>query len=144
MRIAARCGALVMAAALGCASGAPEANELELIRLTPPPGSVVDEATTIDAAFEYKVAAFDSNATYQIAPMFGHNRGGGHTFNTQNLNLPLVMLTQPEGRADLRYPIQREWNDNRLARPLTISFYLIETTRRGTRVIASAGPFTYQ
>lgn len=131
----------------GCSAAAPTISnatgELTMIDIVPQPGTTLIENTVVESTLDYQLLDGDPAATYEIRPMFADKRGPGYTFTASDSWRPVV-ITEPRGRVELRYPILREWSDPRLARPVQIWFFIIERKNTAARVLARVGPFTYE
>jgi len=137
---------------LGCASSpAPSAPpavrataELSVVRLTPSPMTTLTRTSIIEGTFNYRISDMDPKATYTLEPAFGDRRGPGYTFNAVTGPADVVTLTTSAGTVEVRYPILREWTNQRLARPIEIAFNIIEMKPSGGRVLAKTAPYRYE
>jgi hypothetical protein len=131
---------------LGRRSATPAASgasaEMRIVQLKPAPGAGLSEASVIEGTLDYRLTNMATSATYEVVPMFSDNRGAGYSFNDAE-TAERVTVTTPTGRVEIRYPLEREWNDPRLVRPVEIWFFLIERRKAHSRVVATVGPFRY-
>lgn len=134
---------LLLSLALGgCASGVADASlppavaKVELLRISPAPGTRATEATVLDAEIRYSIENFQANADYFLAPLFASTAGEDRTFNALNRFSDSKLVTSPTGTVTLSYRIQNEVRSGQLARPVKVWFYLMERTgAHKTRVI---------
>ena len=130
---------------LRCAStpSPTSAPGLSLIRLAPAPGTTLHSTSVIDAAFHYRLSNMRLSATYVLVPTFSDRRGAGYTFNAIAGPGDAVTLNTPGGVAEVRYPIVREWTNERLARPIELWFQIVEMGESSSKVVAKIGPYRY-
>lgn len=116
---------------------------LSVLALEPAAHTPIGADTVLHAKLKYRLPQRRAGATYAIEPLFAERRGGGYTFNAVRNPTDAVVVTTEEGEVELRYAIMREFSDPRLARPVEVWFYVIESQGAGARVIAKAGPYHY-
>lgn len=143
-------GALLLALT-HCASGiadpkAPPATAtVELLSISPVAGSAVDERTVLVAELRYSIEHFQPHADDYLAPLFDSTEGPGRSFNAFDRIDEGTRLTGPAGTVTIRYGIARELRSPKLARPIRVSYLLMERTgEHTTRGIGSAGPVEYR
>lgn len=137
-----RCASAPAASPSSTPAAPAAAAELTLVRLSPEPGTTLTHASTIQAAFNYRLSNRKAKATYTLQPGFGDRLGAGYTFNSAGPT-DVITLTSPGGMVEMGYPIIREWTNKRLARPIEIWFQIIETEQSRGRVLAEVGPYRY-
>ncbi|MGZ5447017.1 MAG: hypothetical protein ACXW4P_16820 [Thermoanaerobaculia bacterium] len=112
--------------------------------LLPAAKTVVDESSVLRAEIDYVIADFDPAAEYYLAPLFDSTKGAGHTFNEYQRLTDGYRLNTPSGTVQVEYPIRREWRNPQLARPVRVSFYVMQRIgAHQTRVIGRTEPVQF-
>jgi hypothetical protein len=116
---------------------------LVLRSITPAPGATVDKDTVLNAVFEYSIDATKAwMDIYYIAPQFDAVTEG--TFNALVQFKDGPKITKPSGTIEVKYPILKEFDDPRLAKPIKVHYYLLKHIAQHSAVpIAQTDAITY-
>jgi len=130
--------------AVSCASTSnspttPATATVTINRINPRAGETVDFASVIDAEVEYSITNFSPSAEYFIAPLFDSTEGRGHTFNEYVRISDAPRISVPSGVVRFRYPISKEWQNRKLAKPVRLTFYvMVRSGQHTTKVIGKS------
>ena len=125
-------GIAVLCGPLGCASGGstsvtpPAVATVTILRLTPPAGSEIGRDTVLVADVQYSIVGFSADSTYTLVPLLLAT--DGTTVNSLSVDDALYAIRKPEGATQVEYPIARDWDSGRLAKPVVLSFYVLQKT----------------
>ncbi len=132
----------------GCRAKAPldvvpkPAGTMELLRLFPSAGSMVDEGTVIVAVVRYEVRPFRHNLYYVMPQLITHDP-------SRTISGPLPVgdfprLKAAAGDTTVSLPVAGVWKDRNVVKPLQVWFYLNRDDGGGrSSVIATIGPFSF-
>ncbi|MEM7353309.1 MAG: hypothetical protein AAF657_21110 [Acidobacteriota bacterium] len=143
--------ALVLAGLLSAAPLSAKKPSIELISITPSPGSEVDNQTKISAVVEYNIRKkMRRKKEYSVSIKF--TQSPGRTFSTIQKSddglSDVHILSEKSGRVELEYSLEPVWS--KLYRPIEVWFYLHEGNKRDKKhdgrsvVIAKTAPVTYR
>lgn len=97
---------------------------LSVNSVDPPAESKVSRDSVIKAELRYSISNFyEPGFRYFVMAAF-QNRAGG-TFNTLDHPEQGVEIKKALGAVTITYPIAKEWDSPKLARPVTLSFLLV-------------------
>jgi hypothetical protein len=138
----------LFAETISAKSSIPHAN-LTCIKITPAVESgKLSRDTVIETTLNYFIDLPKLEADgYSITVLFGSIEGQNYLFNKKQTRLgdAHLYLKKTSGTIKFKYPMDAVWTDNRLKRPISLIFYLLEHDRNGTnQAIASAGPFVFR
>ena len=133
---------------VGCSTTAPKPRahstaEVTIGAITPPGSSQLLETSVLDATLAYRIDGFVPEPDRYYLTIQFEKKGGGsfnhyHRFNDE------PVLTTAEGAVHVRYEVANVWNDQRLKKPIRLSFYVVERTGpHDSLVIGQAGPIDY-
>ena len=125
-------GIAVLCGPLGCASGStpatsPAVAKVTIVRLTPPAGTEIGRDTVLVADVQYSILGFSADSTYSLVPLFLAT-DGRTTFNNLPVAAAPYALRKPEGTIQVEYPIAGEWDSGKLAKPVVLSYYVLQKT----------------
>lgn len=122
---------------------------LTCIQITPAVESGrLSRDTVIETSLNYFIDLPKLEAKrYSITVLFGSIEGRNYLFNKKQTRLgdAHLYLEKTSGTIKFKYPMDAVWMDNRLKRPISLIFYILEHDKNGTnQAIASAGPFVFR
>ena len=134
--------------AISAESKIPNAN-LTCIQITPSVESGrLSRDTVIETTLNYFIDLQKLEAKrYSITVLFGSIEGQNYLFNKKKTRFgdAYYYLEKTSGTIKFKYPMDAIWTDNRLKRPISLSFYILEHDKNGTnQAVASAGPFVFR
>lgn len=126
---------------IGSASAqTPEAPSVEVVAISPEPGSVVTRDSTIEAALCYDLSTA-AKGRYSIAVQFATDVLG-ETYSYLGTTGPLSLAV---GNLTISYPLSFVWEDKGLSKPILVHFYLLKDTGpSGFALVASSESIAYR
>lgn len=115
---------------------------IEILDLSPEPGSVVSSQDTIKAVLKYSIAEdIHSDFGFSISIKFVSTTAG-RTFSIDpNAE---IKLTERDGEVSLQYPLEFIWNHSDLKHPISCYFYLHkQTSETSSTVITKTEEISY-
>lgn len=133
----------------GSAEATPPQASLICLKMTP---SVLEgkltPTTVLEADFQYSIDKSKlKREKYSITILFSSSVGQNQLFNKKKTRLGNadVFLEKSSGTITMKYPMDAVWMDNRLRRPISVMYYIIEHDKNGaSQAIASAGPYIFR
>jgi hypothetical protein len=114
----------------------PAVAEVQLVGISPLPGSQLTAATVLAAEIKYTIKNYKPSVDYYVAPVFASAKATGVTSSMLDRISDSPKISSPDGTVKVRYPISRELASPELARPVKVWFYVMERIGAGnTRVI---------
>ncbi len=144
---------LILAALSLISTRNPEASppqaSLICVKMTP---SVLEgkltPTTVLEADFQYSINKSKlEREKYSITILFGSSIGQNQLFNKKKTRLGNAdfFLEKSNGTVTVKYPMDAVWMDDRLKRPISVVYYIIEHDKNGaSQAIASAGPYIFR
>jgi hypothetical protein len=139
---------LIVGFALSCTSDSVNnkgmSANVSVLSVAPSPGSTVNARTVLDALVEYDIFDFDSSAEYYLGTLF-YSTNNLETFSSSyNSFDDLSRIPAKSGSIRITYPIQKEWESGKLAKPVRVLFYvMVRTAANRTRVIGMSTAIEY-
>jgi hypothetical protein len=136
-----------VASFLSCASTAPQhvrsKAEITVSAISPSAGADLSKSSVLDATVAYRISGFGPDADrYYLTTQF--EKVGGGSFNHYRRFSEEAVISADQGSVHVTYPLAHVWDDQRLKKPITVWFYVIErTSAHDSDVIGKAGPFEY-